>query len=316
MPLFNSAEIKMSSGAAGSTTQFIERVQTVGVNYSPPRISVSNLGRFKPLTNRPVVNYTPVSISVDAIKSSKEIEINWGLLNSTGVGMVFANPSNNIAGFGCRNFEVLIVQPTSNVYQGQINVSSGCLSSYSVSASVGEPARVSFSAEGLDLSMAEVSTTRMVNNYETTIVKPENVSVSGIDFSGFGITGLSLQNFNLSLSIGRQSLFQLGTRFPNRPVTEINASLSVNGFLEGISYFSGLRAYDCGNPYTGTLYFTLVPSCSGGLNGTTYILVNPTLDSFSLGASVGSFTSVDLSFSAPISIVSGEAINGSNLIIQ
>ena len=312
MPLFQSAEVYLSSGAAGSTGQLIERLQQVSVNWSVPRQNVSNLGRFKPLNNRPVVNYIPVSFSLDAIKSSKEIESNFGLLNSTGVGTVFKSFSNNIDGFGCRNLNILIAPANSEIYNGQINVYSGCLSSYTVSASVGEPARVSCAGEGLDYQ--NINNFNAKNNFstESNLIKPENVSISGINFSGIGITGLNIQSFNLSLNLNRQSIFKLGQRFPERPVTEISATLSVNGFLEGLSYFSGLGSLVCGEPMTGSMYFTLIPSCSGG-PATTYIAVTPYLDSFNLGASIGAFTSVDLSFSIPISINSGEG--GSNLII-
>jgi hypothetical protein len=316
MPLFNSAEIKMSSGAAGTNYQFVERVQSISFNYAPPRTAISHLGRYKALNQRPVVNYTPVSLSVEAIKSSKEIETNFGLINNTGVGIVFGGNSNSVDGFGCRNFEILIAQPNASIYQNGVNIYSGCLTSYSVSASVGEPARTSFAVEGLDMVISGNNSLRNSTDYESRIIKPEDVIISGIEFSGFGVTGVVVQSLNLGLNLGRQSLFKLGTKFPDRPVTEINATVSINGFIEGLSYLSGLSSFDCGNTYTGSFFFTLSPSCYSGTNpnATTYVIVNPTLDSFNLGASVGSFVSVDLSFSAPISINSGEG--GSNLIIR
>lgn len=316
MPLLNSAEIKMSSGVAGTSYQFIERVQSINFSYAPPRTPVSHLGRFKPLNQRPVVNYTPVSLSVDVIKSSKEIESNFGLINNTGVGIIFGGDSNVINGYGCRNFEILIAQPNATVYQNGVNIYSGCLTSYNVSASVGEPARASFAVEGLDMTISGNNTERNSTNYESRIIKPEDVIISGIEFSGFGVTGVTVQSMNLTLNLNRQSLFKLGTKFPNRPVTEINATVSLNGFIEGLSYLSGLSEFDCGNTYTGSFFFTLSPSCYSGANpgATTYVLVNPTLDSFSVGASIGSFTSVDLGFSAAISVNSGEG--GSNLIIR
>jgi hypothetical protein len=133
-----------------------------------------------------------------------------------------------------------------------------------VSASVGEPARVSCAGEGLDFQELNNFGLKNAYTFDSNIVKPESVSISGINFSGLGITGLNIQSFNLSLNLNRQSIFKLGQRFPERPVTEISATLSVNGFLEGISYFSGLNSFVCGEPMTGSMYFTLIPSCSGG----------------------------------------------------
>jgi hypothetical protein len=319
MPLYQASEVTISSGAAGTVNQTIDRLQTVSVNYAPPRTDVRVLGKFNQLRDRPVINYTPASFSVQYLKATKDIEANLGIVNSTGVGIAFANTDGlSIAGFGARNLTVLVSPSQNNNYNGQMVLRSGVVNSYSLSASVGQPAQISFGGEALDMRFEVNNNAKVAPNYNANLVESEAIAISGIDVSGFGLSGLTLQSFDLGINFTRQSSFQLGTKFPKRLITDINASLSLKGFFEGInSSFTGLSAYDCGSAYTGTMFFTLVPSCSTAPS-TTYAVVNPYLDSFAYGAQVGSFSSIDLNFSIPISVNSGEAAaiySGSNLII-
>jgi hypothetical protein len=316
MPQLQSLEVQMSSGSAGAAFTTIQRVQNVSVGANLERTTTKVLGRFKPLTERPINNFVPIQYNVSFVKVTREVEDALGFINTTGVGMVYGGNGNTIDGYGCRNLSFLVSPLQTNNYVGQINVYSGCVSSYRVSASVGEPAQASFGGEGLEwtntLNNGGRSTTQLTNY---SLITPENVSISGIDVSGFGISGITAQSFELNLSIARQSAFRLGQRLPvNRVVTDINASLSFRGFFEGIEVFTGFGQFNCGQPYTGTMYFTLSPGC-GSYTGTTYAIRNPYLDSLQIGAQVGNFTTVDMQFSVPISINSGEAATGSNLVI-
>jgi hypothetical protein len=319
MPQYQASEVTISSGAVGTTNQTIERLQSINVNYAPPRTNVEVLGKFNQLRDRPVINYTPASFSLQFLKSNKDIESNIGIVNSTGVGIAFAGTDGlTVAGYGARNVNVLIAPSQSNNYNGQMSLSSGVINSYSLSASVGQPAQISIGGEALDMQFVVNNAGRSTPNYTAQLVKSENIALSGIDVSGFGLSGLTIQSLDLGINFTRQSSFQLGSKYPKRLVTDIMGNLSLKGFFEGInSAFTGLSAYDCGAPYTGTMYFTLVPSCATA-PGTTYTVINPYLDSFAYGAQVGSFSSIDLNFSIPISVNSGEAAaiaSGSNLII-
>jgi len=316
MPYYQSTQVKMSSGTAGTTFQTVERVQSATVGYQIPRVDVSQIGRFSPLKERPVINYTPVSFSVEAVKSSKEIETNFGLVNTTGIGILLGKTDgSSVAGFGARNFEFLNSQANAATYENKLTILSGCLNSYSVSANVGDFARVSFNGEGLDLRVENFTGTKENIAVPTALVRSQDVSISGIQVSGAGLTGFSPQSFNLSVNFTRQAVALFGQKFPTRPMTAIAASLSMNGFLEGINPLSGLSHFDCGNALTGSIFITLVPSCSGASAATTYRVVNPYIDSFNLGSSVGAYTSAELNMSLPISIDASEAADSSNLII-
>ncbi len=319
MPLFQATEVQMDSGVNGVVSETLERVQSATISVTPPRIEITSLGRFKPYNQRPIINYTPVSISIDTIKSSKQIESNFGLVNPTGVGTVFGGntDSNSILNYGSRNFRFLIAPNTSNNYLGQIDVRSGCLTSYQMSASIGAPAKVSFTAEGLDQINIPNNGARAFQVYDSQVVTPQNVSITGITFSGntAGVSGLSIQSVNLAINITRQPTFQLGQRLPKRNITAMGATLSINGFLEGVdSFFSGLSGFNCGNFIDSNFYITLLPACADVL-ATTYIIQRPYFESQNFNFSVGNFAQVDLNFAIPLSIVAGEIITGSNLII-
>jgi hypothetical protein len=317
MPYYQSAQVKMSSGEAGTTFQTIERVQSATVGYQIPRVDVSQLGRFAQLKERPVVNYTPVSFSIEAIKSSKEIELNFGLINSTGVGILVGNGNGNtISGYSARNLEFINSQSNSANYDNKFTVLSGCINSYSVSANVGDFAKVSINGEGLDLKVESFSNAKENTLVSSSLVRSQDISISGIQFSGAGLTGFTPQSFNLGINFSRQAINQFGQKFPSRQVNGVSASLSMNGFLEGVNPVGGLSGFDCGTSLTGSIFLTLVPSCSGAGPATTYKITNPYIDSFNLGASVGSYTSVEIGMSLPISVLASEAADGSNIIIS
>ena len=182
-------------------------------------------------------------------------------------------------------------------------------------ASVGDVARVSFGGEAFDLSATPNSLARSGVTYDSEIVKSDTINISGIDFSGIGFTGISIQSFSLGINFNRQSFFDFGNRFPRRIMNEANATLQIQGFVEGINYYyQSLSGFNCGAYQIGTYYFTLVPSCSPN-PGTTYQVINPYIDSVNFGAQVGNYLSVDITMSIPLSINTTE-LNGSNLIIQ
>jgi hypothetical protein len=315
MPFFQSQHVKISTGN-GEGFQSIERIQSATWGFQIPRADISNLGRFKPLNERPVINYTPISYSIDAIKSSREIETNLGLINTTGVGIVLGQTNGtSLTNYGTRNLEFLNGASNSANYDTKVTVYSGCLNSYSMNVSIGEPAKVSFNGEGFDYKVEAFTDAKDNTNFATALVRAQDTFYTGIQFSGAGVTGLNVQSFGLNLSFGRQAIGYFGRKFPDRPITSINASISVNGFLEGFSPLNNLSHFDCGHPLTGSIFVTLIPSCSGAGAGTTYEITNSYIDSVNFGSSVGSFTSVDFGLSLPISVSATEAANGSNLKI-
>jgi len=138
---FQGADLYMSSGASATTTVKVERVQDVQVEFSIPRVQTSTIGRFKPLNDQPVVNYTPANMSVSFTKGSKDIERNLGLLNTTGIGVQIGQ-GTDVADWGARNYSIMNVPMYGTnqtlQYAGQWDVVSGVLKSFSLQGGVGE----------------------------------------------------------------------------------------------------------------------------------------------------------------------------------
>lgn len=318
---FQGAELFMSSGASATTVAKVDRVQDIQVDVSIPRVQTHVIGRFKPLNDQPVVNYTPASLSVSYTKGNKDVERNLGLLNSTGIGVQIGQ-GTDVADWGARDYQVMNV-PTygaaqSLAYAGQWNVVSGILKSFSLQGSVGEPVKGSFSVEALDLRQVTNNSARAVPNYSGNLIKPQNVSITGINFTGLGFTGLTLQSFSFGVSFDHAQTFRLGSQYPERRVTNVGATLQVVGFMEGASNaLTSMTGYDNGQALDGQYVLSLQPSC-GGEPATTITLSQPYLTSQSMGVQVGSFTQTSLSFAVPVSVVAFEATGagqGSNVTI-
>ena len=280
----------MSSGASATTFAKVDRVQDVQVDTTLPRVQTSVIGRFKPLNDQPVINYTPTNLSVNYVKGNKDVERNLGLLNSTGIGVQIGQ-GTTVPDWGARSFQIMNV-PTygagqSLQYAGQWDVVTGILKSFSLQGSVGEAVKGSFSIEALDLRQVANTSARTIPNYSGNLIKPQNVTLTGIDFTGFGLTGLLIQSFSFQASFDHAQTFQLGSQYPERRVTSIGASLQVVGFMDGASNaLTSMTGYDLGSPYNGQYVLTLQPSC-GPEPATTITLNQPYLTSQSMGVQVG-----------------------------
>lgn len=316
---YNGAEIGITSGTAHNAYAMIERVQDIKVDYQIPRATTSVLGRFKPLNEQPVINYTPVNLSLSYTKGSKEIERYLGLLNSTGVAVQIGQ-NTEVSNWGSRNYVIYNAPIGSNTYAGQWEIASGILKSFSLNGSVGDVVKGSISVEGIDLRQSANSATRTTPTYSGYLIKPEGQTITGIDFTGLGYTGLTIQSFSFQISFNHANTYRLGTKYPERRVTEANATLQLSAFMEGISNTAtSITGYDCGAPIAGQHILTLQPSCATGSSLATVItMTSPYLVSQSLGVQVGSFTAIDLSFVCPLSTVPFEctgANQGSNVTI-
>jgi hypothetical protein len=318
---FQGAELFMSSGASATVTAKVDRVQDIQVDYSIPRVQTSVIGRFTPLNDQPVVNYTPVSLSISYTKGNKDVERNLGLLNTTGIGIQIGQ-GTDVADWGARNFSIMNVPMYGSnqtlQYAGQWDVVSGVLKGFSLQGGVGEVVKGSFNVEAIDLRQIPNTSARTIPSYSGNLIKPQGVTLTGINFTGFGLTGLTVQSFSFQASFDHAQTFQLGKQYPERRVTNIGASLQVVGFLEGASNaLTSLTGYDPGSPYNGQYVLTLQPSC-GNEPATTITLNQPYLTSQSMGIQVGNFTQATLAFALPVSIVPFEATGagmGSNVTI-
>ncbi len=312
---YQGAELFMSSGNIQGIFAKVDRVQDVQIGAQPPRTNVGVLGRFSPLPQRPVINYTPVSLSFTYAKGNKDVERNFLLLNTTGVLVGIGN-GTQITDYGARSFQVMLAPSNIGTYAGEYDVQTGILKSFSLQGSVTETVRGSVSVEALDLQQVANNSARVVPSYSGNLIKNENVTLTGIDFTGLGFSGIIFQSFSLGISINHANTFRIGTKYPERRVTDGVASLQLQGFIEGSTNTVGsLSTYDCGNYITGQYVMTLTPSCSTE-PATTVTFTNPYFENLSIGAQVGNFVQVDLSFAVPLSNSATEiTANAPNLII-
>lgn len=307
---FQGAELFMSSGASATVMAKVDRVQDIQVDSSIPRVQTYTIGRFSPLPDQPVINYTPTSLSVNYVKGNKDVERNLGLLNSTGIGIQIGNGSTD-ADWGSRTFSVynvpMLAAGQNLTYAGQWDIVSGVLKSFSLQGSVGEAVKGSFSVDAIDLRQVANTAGRTVPTYSGNLIKPAGVTITGIDFTGFGLTGLTVQSFSFQASFDHSQTFQLGSQYPTRRVTNIGSTLQVVGFMQGSSNaLTSMTGYDQGSPYNGQYVLTLQPSC-GPEPATTISMNQPYLTQQSMGVQVGNFTQITLGFSVPVSVVPFEA---------
>lgn len=301
----------MSSGTANGAYARVDRVQDVRAEYQLPRTTVSVLGRFAPLPGQPVINYTDVQGTVNYTKGNKDVERNLGLLNTTGV-MVQIAQNTDVTTWGARNYLIRNAPVDSTTYAGQWELVTGVLRSFSLNGSVGDAVRGTFSVEGLDLRQSALTSTRSIPNYSGQLITPENQSLTGINFTGFGYTGLTVQNFTFQLSLNYAKTHRIGSKYPEKRLTEAGATLQINGFMEGHSNtLPSISGFDLGSPIAGQYVLRLQPAC-GPEPATTITMINPYLTSHSIGMQVGNFTEVNLGFACPLSIIPAECIASGN----
>ncbi len=308
MPQFNAGAVYIESGLLGSSTmQPIQRVTDIKVDYNVPRANVSVMNRGKPLEQRPVINYIPVDVSVGFIKSDNMIEQCLGLVNNTGIAMLITDTKAASATYGIRSMQVAYAPTNSASYNGLLDIKSGVLTSYALQGGVGQPMQGTFSMQCLDMSGSINTTARATTNYTAGLVKPENQSLTGLGsstallFTGYGLTGVTIQSFSFSVGFTHVAVQQLGQRFPvERPLTDVVASLQCQGFFEGINNsLTGLSVFQCGYPTYGIAALTMSPSCSSA-SPSTITMTNPYLDSFGVNGQVGNFSTFSLSLSLPL----------------
>lgn len=308
---FQGAELFQSSGTINGVYAKVDRVQDIRVDYTIPRTAITVLGRVKPLNDHPVINYTPGSLSANYLHSSKDVPRNLGLLNSTGIAVQIGQ-GTEVANWGARSFQVYNSPVTSPNYAGQWNVVSGIVKSYALAGSVGDTVKGSFSVEALDVQQQANNAAKTIPSYSGNLIKPEGMLLSGIDFNGLGFSGLIVQSFSFQTSFNHAQTFHIGTKYPERRMTDASASLQISAFMDGTTNtVTSLTGYDPGAPMSGAYYLTLIPSC-GPEAPTQIAMTNPYLVSQSLGMQVGNFTQVDLSFVIPLSFVAFEA-TGANM---
>lgn len=318
MPQYQAGQVRLESGSLyASTMQPVQRVSNVRIDYNVPRANVGVLNRGKPLENRPVINYIPIDASVDYYTSDFSVEQMLGLVNPTNIISNITDTKASTATTGIRSMQVAFAPTNSNNYNGLYDLKSGVLTSYTLQGSIGDPVRSSFGLQFLDMSGSVNTTARDSTNVAANLIKPENVQLTGVQFTGYGLTGVTIQSFSFSLGVGRTTVHQLGTKFPiERPLTDVNCGLQIQGWFEGINNsVTGLSQYDCGAPSYGTVGLTMQQSCAGNVTRTLTVK-NPYIDSVSVDSQVGGFSTIAISLSMPIGPNPTETSDGSVVILN
>lgn len=318
MPLYNAGQVSLQSGAIGSSSMMpLQMVNSVAINPSIPRANIGVMNRGKPLEQRPVINYSPVEASVDFTRNSSSVEEMLGLRGA--VVTTNLTDTRGVAGtYAVRDMRVAYAPTNSANYNSFYDLKSGVLTSYSIQGGVSEPVRGSFSLQFLDMTGGYHGTARDSTTYAANVIKPENQVLTGLSsasslaLTGFGLTGVTIQSFSFSLGLNHTTVHQLGTKFPiERPLTDANASLQVQGFFDGMNNsLTGLGQFDCGAPAYGTVALTMSPACSTA-STSTITMINPYFDGMNVNGQVGGFSTFSMSFSLPIGPNPNETADGS-----
>ncbi len=314
---YQAGQVYFDSGVLGSTSSVpLQRITNVRITDSISRTNVMVLNRGKPLAQRPINNYIPSEMAVEYVKSDSSPEYIFGLANSTGIVTNLVNTNATNATYGIRNASVYFAKINSANFNGVINLSSGVLTNYSLQGTVGEPVRASVTYQFLDRNQATTTNARSTTDYNTSLVKPENVILNGINFTGLGITGMTVQSFSLGIGFTRNAIHNLGSRYPlERPITDVTATLQLQGYTEGFNNtLTGLGVYNNGDPIYGSFSMTLYPTGDTS-SPTTYTFTNPYLETQEISSQVGGFTTASIGFSFPIGPNPLETGNGSVITI-
>lgn len=311
MPNFQGAELRISSGNK-SLDIICDNIQSTNISYQNNRQETTYLGNYNPELNKPIINFTPVQLSFSYLKTNNNlIEENLGLLNPSGC---FINlvANNNLNDYSSRDYKLLFRPPNTQNYNGQINLYSGYLSQYNLAANIGNPLTCAVTIEALDIeSLANNSGQIQITSKQ--IISPESTLITGINFSGFGISGLQIQSFSLNLSIQRNNSFVLGQKFPQKTIVQTNGQIQINGFLNNISQLAKLSTINQNSPEN-NIVLNLKNNCENGIFS-TIIIQKPYLDSKQISNQVGNFANVSLNFLTKPTIKPME-YSGENIIIS
>lgn len=311
MPNFQGAELRISSGNK-SLDIICDNIQSTNISYQNNRQETIYLGNYNPELNKPIINFTPIQLSFSYLKTNNNlIEENLGLLNLSGCFINLVS-NNNINDYSSRDYKLLFRPPNTQNYNGQINLYSGYLSQYNLSANVGNPLACAVTIEALDIeSLANNSGQIQITGKQ--IISPESTLITGINFSGLGISGLQIQSFSLNLSIQRNNSFVLGQKFPQKTIVQTNGQIQINGFLNNISQLAKLSTINQNSPEN-NIILNLKNNCSTEIFSTITIQ-KPYLDSKQISNQVGNFANVSLNFLVKPTIRPMEW-SGENIIIS
>lgn len=334
------------TGVAGTTTNAgvaannrqLNRVQSANYNFEISREDVNQFGNLAAI-DRIILEQPTVSLDVEYYANSGENEVTLGLAVGTdGNASIPALASilqgaSTATGVDIKNYYILTTQEgydANNIGGGWQNaggnvrtlaIGNASLTSYEVSAAVGEIPTVSFSAEGLNMSFingsgGNVPTINQENGNTIvgTFALPTPVSGMGysalrpgdiqLSITGLGVdlNDLKVQSASISVDISRDPIEKLGSRFAF--AREITFPLQVTMDVEAVigeqsaGDYASLSSLITNDPsFTASLTFNRPGTTTRALK---YTIKQAKLDSQEFSSAIGDNKSVSMSFSTQI----------------
>lgn len=306
MSTFYQSEIVKLIPSGNPSGVLFPNVQSVSTAFSIQRRESMRLGRFAPTPYRMSEQDPLINVSIDFLPTGNNIFAALGLLGANSVIDNLVSGSNKWNDMSIQVRE-LVGGGTS---VGTFNLRSGVLTNYSFQASVGQSPKTTIALEFLDIGMDAVTAVvppTIDDGYPT--LRSQDIDIT-LPTGVFGVTALHPQSFSFSLPLGRTQVNRIGRR---KPVSrEISAPILATFQIQGIvdqfastANVSGNSMFNltCGAPIQGSIVVNVKsPTCSGDSSQSLvqYTLRKPYLDNVSFSNSVGGYTSVDLTFTCPV----------------
>ena len=332
------------AGATGVTSPTqLHRIQDVSHSVEVSRTDVNEFGKLAALS-REIIESPTVSLDFTYYVVDGKNENTLGFQTNGATSALSGIMAQNSSAAE-KNYYILTVPEGEDATRvtaydstknGTIGVGNGYITSYGITASVGDIPSASVSVEASNLRFDTKSSG--VTNPAIDITDGSAVGGSGINIPlsttgtlsaaalrpgdvtiNFGTSKLqvggailpgmttigtettaNVQNFSLDLPLSRTPLNRIGNAFPFSRELDfpINATLSVSANLTDLSS-GALRDLICDDAATRDITITMKNRCASDTS-VIYKLKNAQMDSQNMSSTIGDNKSVDLTFSAQI----------------
>ncbi len=305
MSAFYQSEIVKLIPSGNPAGVVIPNVQSISTAFQVQRRETMRLGRFAPTPYRMSEQDPLINVNIDFVPTGNDIFATLGLMATDSV------IGNLTSGIKYNDMSVQVrelVGGGSSV--GTINLRTGVLTNYSFQASVGQAPKNTMTLEFLDIGMDAVTAVvpPTIDDGHPTL-RSQDIDIT-LPTGIFGVNALYPQNFSFSLPLPRTPINRIGRR---KPVSRELSSPIISTFqiqaivdqfastpnVSGNSLFS----LTCGSSINGTITVNVKrPTCTGDSTQSLvqYNIRNPYLDNVSFSNSVGGYTTVDLTFTCPV----------------
>lgn len=306
MSTFYQSEIVRLIPSGNPNGVIVPNVQSVSTAFQIQRRESLRLGRFAPLPYRMSEQDPLINVSLDFIPTGNNIFQTLGLMGPVSCLDFLVSGSNKLNDMKIQIRELV----GGGGAVGTINLRSGALTNYSFQATVGQAPKTTVALEFVDIGMDAVTAVvppTIDDGYPT--LRSQDIDIT-LPTGVFGITTMYPQNFTFSLPLGRTQINKIGRRTPvSREISSpVIASFQIQAIVDTFAStpnVSGNSLFNltCGAPINGNILVNVkTPTCTGDATQrlVLYTMRNPYLDSVNFSNSVGGYTTVDLSFTVPV----------------